>query len=122
MKMSKRILICDDAAFIRMQLKEIMQKCGCEVVAEAENGKEAIALFKEHSPDFVLLDITMPFMDGVEALKEIMELDKTAKVIMLSALGQNQIVMACIKLGARDFIVKPFSADRLMKQIEKIMS
>ena len=105
--MAKNILICDDAAFMRM------------MAGEAENGVKAVEKYKELSPDLVLMDITMPEMDGIQALKEIKKLDGNAKVIMCSAMGQQAMVVESIQAGARDFIVKPFQEDRVIEAVKK---
>lgn len=120
--MSKRILIVDDAAFMRMMLKDILTKNGYIVVGEAENGSVAIDKFKELKPDLVTMDITMPEMDGITALKEIRKIDPNAKVIMCSAMGQQAMVIESIQAGARDFIVKPFQPERVMEAISKVLS
>lgn len=114
-----RILITDDAAFMRMMLKDILIKAGFEVCGEAKNGIEAIEQFKQLKPDIVTLDITMPEMDGLTALKEIMKVDKGARVIMCSAMGQQAMVVEAIQNGAKDFIVKPFQADRVIEALGK---
>lgn len=119
--MSKKILIVDDAVFMRMKLKDILEKNGFEVVAEAQNGAEAIEKFKSESPDLVTMDITMPEMDGVTALREIKAIDPSAKVIMCSAMGQQTMVMEAIQAGALDFIVKPFDNDRVIQSINKVV-
>lgn len=118
--MSKRVLIVDDAIFMRMKLKDILEKNGFEVVGEAQNGLEAVEKYKSEKPDVVTMDITMPEMDGVTALKEIKKIDGNAKVIMCSAMGQQSMVMDAIKSGALDFIVKPFDTDRVVKALQKI--
>lgn len=121
--MSKtKILIVDDAAFMRMMLKDILTSNGFEVVGEAANGNEAIAKFLELSPDIVTMDITMPHCDGIEALKKIMVLNSNAKVIMCSAMGQQAMVIESIQAGAKDFIVKPFQPQRVMDSINKVVS
>lgn len=117
--MSKRILIVDDAVFMRMKLKDILEKNGYEVVAEAQNGLEAIEKYKSERPDLVTMDITMPEMDGVTALKSIKAIDPKAKVIMCSAMGQQSMVMDAIQAGAIDFIVKPFDNDRVIESLNK---
>lgn len=119
--MKGKILIVDDLAFVRLMLSEIVKKYGFEYI-EAANGVEAIKKYKEHRPDIVLLDITMPFMNGIEALKNIMAIDSKANVIMCSALGQQKMIITSIRLGARDFVVKPFKEQRLMSAIFKIMN
>ncbi|WP_019391826.1 response regulator [Priestia filamentosa] len=119
--MSKRILVVDDAAFMRMMIKEILTKNGYEVVAEAADGLQAIEQYKEHKPDLVTMDITMPEMDGIHSLKEIKKVNPNAKVIMCSAMGQQAMVIDAIQAGAKDFIVKPFQADRVIEAISKTL-
>lgn len=119
--MAKNILICDDAAFMRMMIKDILSKNGYNVAGEAENGLKAVEKYKEVSPDLVLMDITMPEMDGIAALKEIRKLDAGAKVIMCSAMGQQAMVIESIQAGAKDFIVKPFQQDRVLEAVKKVV-
>ena len=107
--MAKNILICDDAAFMRMMIKDILTKNGYNIAGEAENGAKAVEKYNELKPDLVLMDITMPEMDGIQALKKIKETDPNASVIMCSAMGQQAMVIESIQSGAKDFIVKPFS-------------
>ena len=120
--MAHRILIVDDAAFMRMMIKDILVKNGFDVVAEASDGAQAVEKFKEHSPDLVTMDITMPEMDGITALKEIKEIGPQAKIVMGSAMGQQSMVIDAIQAGAKDFIVKPFQADRVLEAINKTLS
>ncbi len=120
--MGKRILIVDDAAFMRMMIKNIVTKNGYEVVAEAENGQAAVELYKEHKPDLVTMDITMPEMNGIEGVKAIRSVDPDANIIMCSAMGQQAMVMEAIKAGAKDFIVKPFQQDRILQAIERVLA
>ncbi|SER06613.1 two-component system, chemotaxis family, response regulator CheY [Gracilibacillus ureilyticus] len=119
--MSKRVLIVDDAAFMRMMIKDILTKNGYEVVGEAQDGAEAVEKYKELSPDLVTMDITMPEKDGIAALKDIKALNGDANVIMCSAMGQQAMVIDAIQAGARDFIVKPFQADRVIEAISKVI-
>lgn len=112
-------MIVDDAIFMRMKLKDILEKNGYEVVAEAQNGADAIEKYRAERPDIVTMDITMPEMDGIEALKGIKRMDPSAKVIMCSAMGQQAMVMEAIQSGALDFIVKPFETDRVIDSIQK---
>lgn len=114
-----RVLIVDDAAFMRMMIKDILEKNGFEVIGEASNGLKAVEFYKKDKPDIVTMDITMPDMDGIQAVKAIKEFDPAAKVIMCSAMGQQSMVMDAIRAGARDFIVKPFQADRVLEAIKK---
>lgn len=113
------VMIVDDAAFMRMVLKDILVKNGINVVGEAENGLIAVQKYKELKPDVVTLDITMPELDGLGALKEIMKVDPNANVIMCSAMGQQIMVLEAIQNGAKDFIVKPFQADRVLAALKK---
>ncbi|MFC4404569.1 response regulator [Gracilibacillus xinjiangensis] len=119
--MSKRVLIVDDAAFMRMMIKDILTKNGYEVVGEAQDGAEAVEKYKELTPDLVTMDITMPEKDGIAALKDIKALNNDANVIMCSAMGQQAMVIDAIQAGARDFIVKPFQADRVIEAISKVI-
>ncbi|WP_027090860.1 response regulator [Cohnella thermotolerans] len=119
--MANRILIVDDAAFMRMMIRDILTKNGYEVVGEAQDGAQAIEKFKELLPDLITMDITMPEMDGIAALKEIRKIDSNAKVIMCSAMGQQAMVIDAIQAGAKDFIVKPFQADRVIEAIKKTL-
>lgn len=117
--MAKNILICDDAAFMRMMIKDILTKNGYTVAGEAENGVKAVEKYNELKPDLVLMDITMPEMDGIQALKKIKESDPNAVVVMCSAMGQQAMVIESIQAGAKDFIVKPFQADRVLEAVKK---
>lgn len=119
--MSRRVLVVDDAAFMRMMVKDILQKNGFEIVGEAANGLEAVEEFKKSNPDLVTMDITMPEMDGIAAVKEIKKIDANAKVIMCSAMGQQAMVMEAIQAGAKDFIVKPFQSDRVIEALTKAL-
>ena len=119
--MGKRILIVDVAAFMRMMIKDILTKNGYEIAAEAENEKIAIEKYKEVTPDLTLLDITMPELDGIQALKGIKAVDPAANVIMCSAMGQQAMVIEAIQSGAKDFIVKPFQADRVLEAVKRVM-
>ncbi len=115
----KRVLIVDDAAFMRVSIKNMLTKNGFEVVGEAENGKVAVAKFQELAPDIVTMDITMPEMDGLAALKEIMKLNAAANVIMISAMGQEAMVREAVMSGAKGFIVKPFKEDVILSAFGK---
>jgi len=119
--MSKTVLIVDDAAFMPMMIKDILNKNDFEVVGEAENGVQAVEQYKELQPDLVTMDITMPEMDGIAALKEIKQMNPSAIVIMCSAMGQQAMVIDAIQAGAKDFIVKPFQADRVLEAINKAL-
>ena len=116
-----KVMICDDAAFLRMMIKDILTKNGYEIAAEAENGAIAVEKYPEAKPDLVLMDITMPDMDGIQALKKIKEIDANANVIMCSAMGQQAMVIEAIQSGAKDFIVKPFQAERVLEAVKKVV-
>ena len=116
--MAKNVLICDDAAFMRMMIKDILTKNGYNIAGEAENGVKAVEKYNETHPDLVMMDITMPEMDGIQALKKIKETDPKAIVIMCSAMGQQAMVIESIQNGAKDFIVKPFQADRVLEAVK----
>lgn len=115
-----KILIVDDAAFMRISIKNMLKNSDHEVVGEAENGKVAIEQYKALQPDIVTMDITMPEMDGLEALKRIVEINPAAKVIMVSAMGQETMVREAVMSGAKGFIVKPFKEDGILSAIDKL--
>ncbi|MGC8971028.1 MAG: response regulator [bacterium] len=119
--MGKKILIVDDAAFMRMMLKNILSQNGYEIIGEASNGLEAVNLYKELKPDLVTMDITMPEMDGITAVKEIKKIDPEARIIMCSAMGQQAMVIESIQAGAKDFVVKPFQPDRVLEAVRKVL-
>lgn len=119
--MAKRVLIVDDAAFMRMMIKDILTKNGYNVIGEAENGVKGIEKYMELHPDLVLMDITMPELGGIEALKGIKQADPSALVIMCSAMGQQAMVIESIQAGAKDFIVKPFQPDRVLEAVKKVI-
>ena len=119
--MAKNILICDDAAFMRMMIKDILTKNGYNIAGEAENGLKAVEKYNETKPDLVLMDITMPEMDGIQALKQIKSTDPAACIIMWSAMGQQARVIEAIQSGAKDFIVKPFQAERVLEAVKKVV-
>lgn len=116
-----KILLVDDAAFMRMMLKDILTKAGFDPIVEAENGLVAVEKFKEESPDLVIMDITMPEMDGIQAVKEIKKISAGANIIMCSAMGQQAMVIESIQAGAKDFIVKPFQPDRVLEAVKKAL-
>lgn len=120
--MAKRVLIVDDALFMRSLLRDIFEPAGWEVVAEAEDGFKAIEEFNTHKPDLVTMDIVMPEMGGIDALKKIVAIHPQAKVVMCSALGQESLVMEAIKAGACDFIVKPFQDQQVLDIVERVFS
>ncbi len=117
---AKKVLIVDDAAFMRMMLRDILTKANYEVVGEAANGQEAVDKYKELHPDFVTMDITMPVKDGIQAIKEIKQIDPSAKIIVCSAMGQQAMVIEAIQAGAKDFIVKPFQPSRVIEALQKL--
>lgn len=119
--MGKKILVVDDAAFMRTTIKNHLSKAGYEDLLEASDGAQAVEIFKKESPDLVFMDITMPNMDGIQALQAIKGADANAKVVMCSAMGQETMVVQAIQLGALDFIVKPFKPDRILKTVTKIL-
>ncbi|AIF69317.1 chemotaxis protein CheY [Palaeococcus pacificus DY20341] len=117
-----RILVVDDAAFMRMLLKKILTQAGHQVIGEASNGEEAIEKYKELKPDLVTMDIIMPKMDGISAVGEIVKIDQNAKVVMITAVGQEAKVMKALKNGAKGYIVKPFQAPKVIEEINRILS
>ncbi len=117
-----RILVVDDAAFMRVLLKNILKSGGHEVVGEAENGIEALEKYEELKPDLVTMDIVMPHLDGIETTRSIIKIDPKARIVMCTAVGQQAKVLEAIKAGARGYIVKPFQADKVLKEIEKVLS
>ena len=119
--MAVNVLIVDDLRFIKIVLRDILEKAGFRVVGEASNGEQAIALYQDTRPDVVLMDITMPGMDGLTALRRIREIDAGARVIICSALGQQQLIVQAIQAGAKDFIVKPFQAQRVIASLKKAL-
>ena len=116
-----RIMVVHDAAFMRMRCKKLLTQLGHEVT-EASTGSQAVEAYKQNRPDMVLLDITMPDMDGITALKAIREFDPDARIAMVTAMGQQSMVMEALKAGARDFVIKPFDQDRVLAAIKKIMA
>jgi two-component system chemotaxis response regulator CheY len=119
--MEGKILIVDDAAFMRMMIKDTLKKNGYADFLEASDGEQAVQMYKTEKPDLVLMDITMPNKNGLDALKEIKEFDSNAKVVMCSAMGQESMVVEAIRSGAKDFIVKPFKAERVLKTVQSII-
>lgn len=118
--MATRVLVVDDAAFMRMMLKDILVKNGFEIAGEAENGAQAVDKYQEIKPDVTTMDITMPEMDGISAVKQIKSLDPAAKIVMCSAMGQQAMVIEAIQAGAKDFIVKPFQPERVVEALRKV--
>jgi two-component system chemotaxis response regulator CheY len=117
--MPYRVLIADDAAFMREMLREILTDAGFRVVAEAEDGVQAVASYREHRPDLVTLDIVMPRKSGIDTLREIRAEDPNACVVMCSALGQEALVMEALDSGARDYVVKPFRSDQVVAAVTR---
>ncbi|MEN6412991.1 MAG: response regulator [Veillonellales bacterium] len=116
-----RILVCDDSAFMRMMLKKILIDNGHEIVSEAGNGKEAVQAYRQFQPDLTTMDITMPKMDGIEAVKLIHAENPLARVIMVTAIGQRAVITDALKAGASDFIVKPFDPNQVRDTVNKIL-
>ena len=116
-----KVLVVDDAAFMRMRCKKLLTQSGYDVI-EAANGSQAVDMYQSDKPDLVLLDITMPDMDGLTALREIMKIDPDARVAMVTAMGQQSMVIEALKAGARDFVIKPFDQDRVLAAINKLMA
>lgn len=119
--MAKSVLVCDDAVFMRRIIGEILTQNGFVIAGEAADGYQAIEKYKETKPDVVIMDITMPELNGIEALKEIRKYDQNAAVIMCSAMGQHAMVIESIQAGAKDFIVKPFQANRVIEAVKNAM-
>jgi len=119
--MKHKILVCDDAEFMRTLIKDVLVKGGYEIAGEAVNGLEAVEKYKALKPDLVTMDIVMPVKSGIDALKEIVAYDPKAKVVMCSALGQEILVMDAIEAGAKDFIVKPFTEENVLEVIGKVL-
>jgi len=119
--MALRVMVVDDALFMRNMLKDIFVRAGFEVVAETDNGEAAPQLYQDTKPDLVTMDIVMPKKSGIEALQEIIATDPLARVVMVSALGQDSLVLEAVEAGARDFIVKPFREDKVLETIRRIV-
>ncbi|HET6487472.1 MAG TPA: response regulator [Spirochaetia bacterium] len=119
--MAVGVLIVDDLTFIKIVLREILESAGFRVIGEASNGEQAIAQYQVRRPDVVLMDITMPGMDGLTALRKIRELDPEARIIMCSALGQQQLIVKAIQMGAKDYIVKPIQPNRVIGAVKKAL-
>ena len=119
--MSHTVLICDDAVFMRTMVADILQHAGFEVVGEAESGVQAVEKYKQLRPDLVTMDIVMPDMGGIDAVREICKHDPAAKVLMCSAMGQQALVVEAIQAGARDFVVKPFQPSRVLEAVQRVL-
>ncbi len=120
--MQQTVIIADDAQFMRLMLKDILEEMGLNVVAEATDGRQAVLEYRQWQPDLVMLDITMPELDGVSACREILSSDPRAKVVMISALGQKDEVLAAVRAGAGDFIIKPFEAERVEVTVRSLLA
>lgn len=119
--MSEKILIADDAAFMRIVLKSTLNEAGYDRIIEAKTGKEALTMYKVEHPAVVLLDVTMPDMDGIETLKQIKRIDPDANVVMCSSMGQEDVVVSCFEMGASDFVMKPFKSERVVQAVSKFV-
>jgi two-component system chemotaxis response regulator CheY len=119
--MGSSVLIVDDAEFVRVMLKELLLEMGLQIAGEAGDGREAVSLYRELRPDLLMLDITLPELDGISALREIMAEDPRAVVVMISALGQKDEVLASIQAGARDFVIKPFDRERVQATVGRLL-
>ena len=119
--MGHRVLVCDDAIFMRTMISDILTGAGYDLVGEAETGLQAIERYRELRPDLVTMDIVMPDMGGIEAVREIMKLDADAKILMCSAMGQQALVVEAIQAGAKDFVVKPFQPSRVLEAVQRVL-
>ncbi|MEO8450957.1 MAG: response regulator [Gemmatimonadota bacterium] len=119
--MAQRVLVCDDAIFMRTMIADILTQAGFEVVGEAETGEQAIEKYRQLKPDLVTMDIVMPAMGGIEAVREICKEDPEAKVLMCSAMGQQALVVEAIQAGAKDFVVKPFQPSRVLEAVQRLL-
>ena len=120
--MTLRVLLVDDTTFMRRMLRDILVRAGFEVSAEASNGRQAVEAYRQARPDLVIMDITMPEMDGVAAVREIAGADPAARIVMCSALGQQELIVEALEAGARDFVVKPFMPEKVLEAVRKVMS
>lgn len=119
--MAHSVLVCDDAIFMRTMISDILSQAGYEVVGEAESGAQAVERYKQLRPDLVTMDIVMPDMGGIDAVREIMKFDASAKVLMCSAMGQQALVIEAIQAGAKDFVVKPFQPSRVLEAVQRVL-
>ncbi len=120
--MNHTVLVCDDAIFMRTMISDILSQAGFEVVGEAESGIQAVAKYQELKPDLVTMDIVMPDMGGIEAVREICKADPDAKILMCSAMGQQALVVEAIQAGAKDFVVKPFQPSRVLEAVQRVLA
>ena len=119
---SSTVLVCDDAVFMRTMVSDILSQAGFTVVGEAENGKQAVEKYQQLKPDLVMMDIIMPEMGGIEAVKKITQLDPGARILMCSAMGQQALVQEALQAGARDFVVKPFQPSRVLEAVQRVLA
>ena len=119
--MSHSVLVCDDAIFMRTMISDILSQAGYEVVGEAESGTQAVDRYQQLKPDLVTMDIVMPDMGGIDAVREIMKIDPSAKILMCSAMGQQALVIEAIQAGAKDFVVKPFQPSRVLEAVQRVL-
>lgn len=119
--MSHTVLVCDDAIFMRTMISDILSQAGYEIVGEAESGVQAIERYKQLKPDLVTMDIVMPDLGGIEAVREIVKFDPAARILMCSAMGQQALVVEAIQAGARDFVVKPFQPSRVLEAVQRVL-
>ena len=119
--MSQTVLICDDAIFMRNMIGDILTQAGFQIVAEVETGVQAVEKYRQHKPDLVTMDIVMPDMGGIDAVREITKLDPNARILMCSAMGQQALVVEAIQAGAKDFVVKPFQPSRVLEAVQRVL-
>ncbi|HZN97342.1 MAG TPA: response regulator [Gemmatimonadales bacterium] len=120
--MNHTVLVCDDAVFMRTMISDILSQAGFEIVGEAESGLQAVEKYRELKPDLVTMDIVMPDMGGIEAVREICKADPDAKILMCSAMGQQALVVEAIQAGAKDFVVKPFQPSRVLEAVQRVLA
>ncbi|MEA2713163.1 MAG: two-component system, chemotaxis family, chemotaxis protein CheY [Gemmatimonadales bacterium] len=120
--MNHTVLVCDDAIFMRTMISDILSQAGFEVVGEADSGVQAVAKYRQLKPDLVTMDIVMPDMGGIEAVREICKSDPEAKILMCSAMGQQALVVEAIQAGAKDFVVKPFQPSRVLEAVQRVLA
>jgi two-component system chemotaxis response regulator CheY len=118
---SQTVLVCDDAIFMRTMISDILSQAGYEIVGEAETGAQAVERYKQLKPDLVTMDIVMPDLGGIEAVREIVKFDPSARILMCSAMGQQALVVEAIQAGARDFVVKPFQPSRVLEAVQRVL-